>query len=108
MGSAGRAGTTSTTGAPAPLTILSTTPANGTTDVPSDQVVTVHLSAPAAGPAGLPAFDPPVSGTWTQVGPSTFTFAATAPFIPTTTESLVFPPVAPVPTGGAERSSPHR
>lgn len=88
---AGHPGTTSTSIAPAALTILSTTPANGATDVASDQVVTVHLSAPVASTAGLPAFSPPVSGTWTQVGPSTFTFAASAPFIPTSTETLAFP-----------------
>jgi peptidoglycan hydrolase-like protein with peptidoglycan-binding domain len=90
VSAAGHASTTSTR-APGALTILSTTPPDGATSVPSDQVVTVRLSAPVAGASELPAFDPAVGGAWTQVGPSTFTFAATAPFIPTSTETLVFP-----------------
>ncbi len=94
---AGNGTTTSTTGA-APLTVVSTTPANGATNVPSDQVVTVHLSEPVAGVSGMPAFTPPVSGAWTQVGRSTLTFTATAPFIPTATETLTF---------GAGTSGPH-
>ena len=86
---AGTRSSTATTTA-VPLAVVSTTPANGATDVPADQVVTVHLSAPVAGVSGMPSFSPPVSGAWTQAGPSTLTFTATAPFIPTSTESLSF------------------
>ncbi|HXQ62890.1 MAG TPA: L,D-transpeptidase family protein [Acidimicrobiales bacterium] len=73
------------------LALVSTTPANGATNVPSDQVVTVRLSRPVDGVAGMPTFDPPVSGAWTKTGPRALSFSATAPFIPTTTETLVFP-----------------
>jgi peptidoglycan hydrolase-like protein with peptidoglycan-binding domain len=109
VSAAGRGRTTSTsTITPGSLTIVSTTPSNGATDVPSDQVVMVHLSAPVTGTSGLPAFSPPVTGTWTQVGPSTFTFAATAPFIPTSTETLVFPAGTggPHSRGGAALAAP--
>jgi peptidoglycan hydrolase-like protein with peptidoglycan-binding domain len=82
--------TTTSTAAAAPLSVVSTTPANGATDVPSDQVVTVRLSAPVAGVSGMPTFSPPVSGVWTQVGPDTLTFAASAPFVPTSAETLTF------------------
>jgi peptidoglycan hydrolase-like protein with peptidoglycan-binding domain len=101
-------GTSTPTTAATPLTVVSTTPANGATDVPSDQVVSIHLSAPVRGLAGLPAFNPAVPGTWTQVGPSTFTFAAAAPFIPTSTETLAFPAGAngPHTTGGAVLAAP--
>ncbi len=107
VSAAGRSRTTSTT-APAALTVVSTTPSNGATNVPSDQVVTVRLSAPVAGVSDLPAFNPPVTGTWTQIGPSTFTFNATAPFIPTSTETLVFPAGASGPhsRGGGYLASP--
>jgi peptidoglycan hydrolase-like protein with peptidoglycan-binding domain len=84
------AGATATTAAKA-LTVVSTTPATGATGVPSDQVVTVHLSSPVDGGSGMPTLTPPVAGTWLKVGPTTLSFAATAPFIPTVTETLTVP-----------------
>lgn len=39
----------------------------------------------------MPTFDPPVSGSWTKVGSASLSFSPSAPFIPTTTESLVIP-----------------
>jgi peptidoglycan hydrolase-like protein with peptidoglycan-binding domain len=80
-----------TTIRPKPLTIVSTVPADGATNVPSDQLVTVKLSAPVAGATGMPAFDPPVPGSWIRIGPTSLSFVAKAPFIPTTKETLVIP-----------------
>jgi peptidoglycan hydrolase-like protein with peptidoglycan-binding domain len=82
-----------TTGKPkvTSLRVVSSEPAPGATNVPSNQVVTVHLSDPVADAAGMPTFDPPVPGNWTRVGPTTLTFRATAPFIPTTAETLTIP-----------------
>ena len=95
----GAAAGTSTTGPPPssvrPLTVVSTVPAAGATDVPSDQVVSVTLSAPVADATGLPVFSPPVAGSWRRSGPTTLSFAAAAPFLPTTTETVT------VPAGGA-------
>lgn len=82
-----------------PLTVLSTTPTSGATDVPSDQVVSVHLSSPVTDAAGMPSFTPPVTGSWTKVGTSTLTFKADAPFIPATNETLVIPGGASGPRG---------
>ncbi len=79
------------TTAPKAFVVASTTPASGATNVPSDQVVKVTLSLPVAGVSGMPTFNPPVSGTWSKVGSKSFSFSATAPFIPTTTETLAFP-----------------
>jgi peptidoglycan hydrolase-like protein with peptidoglycan-binding domain len=73
------------------LTVVSTTPANGAVNVPSDQTVTLHLSSPIKSGWGQPVFDPPVSGTWHEVNATTLTFAAGAPFVPTTTETLTIP-----------------
>jgi peptidoglycan hydrolase-like protein with peptidoglycan-binding domain len=70
------------------LALVSSTPASGAQNVPSDQVVTLHLSLPLAGDSGLPTFSPPVSGTWARVGSKELSFHATAPFIPTSTETL--------------------
>jgi peptidoglycan hydrolase-like protein with peptidoglycan-binding domain len=87
---AGGAGTTAPPAVRA-LTVVSTSPAAGTTNIPSDQVVTVRLSSPIASDSGMPTLTPPVGGTWLKVGPTTLSFAATAPFIPTTTETLTIP-----------------
>jgi peptidoglycan hydrolase-like protein with peptidoglycan-binding domain len=101
-------GTPNPTIAVKPLTVMSTVPASGSTDVPSDQVVSVRLSAKVASASGLPAFDPPVAGSWVRTGPETLSFQATAPFIPTTTETLVIPagPAGPRSTGGAVLGAP--
>jgi len=88
--------------------VVSTVPATGATDVPSDQVVTVRLSAPVLGTTGTPTFDPPVSGAWTRVGAKSLAFRATAPFLPTSTETLVIPagPAGPRSTAGAVLAKP--
>jgi len=93
-----KGGATAGTVAAKALTVVSTTPATGATSVPSNQVVSVHLSLPVAGASGMPTFTPPVSGTWAKTGPETLSFHASAPFIPTTTESLVIPAGAQGPT----------
>ena len=109
-GSAARAGgastTTSTTAAP--LTVASTAPTQGATGVPSNQVVTVTLSGPVTSVTGDPSFSPPVSGTWQKAGPDSLVFDATAPFIPTTTETLTIPagPAGPHGAHGAVLAAP--
>ena len=87
----GHAGAVTAPTRPDPLTVVSSIPAAGATNVPSNQLVTVHLSAPVTSAAGMPAFNPPVKGSWTRVGPTSLSFVAAAPFIPTTTETLVIP-----------------
>lgn len=74
-----------------PLTVVSTVPADGAKDVPSDQLLTVTLSASVARATGLPHLNPPVPGTWTRSGAHALTFAAAAPFVPTTTETMTIP-----------------
>ncbi len=76
---------------PASFAVVSTVPETGATDVASNQRVTVHLSAAVNGATGMPTFDPPVPGTWRQTGPTTLSFMATAPFLPTSTETLSIP-----------------
>jgi peptidoglycan hydrolase-like protein with peptidoglycan-binding domain len=104
----GGGGASTRTVAVKPLTVVSTVPTSGTTGVPSDQVVSVRMSAKVAGPSGLPAFVPPVAGSWVRTGPETLSFQATAPFIPTATETLVIPSGAAGPrsTGGAVLAAP--
>jgi peptidoglycan hydrolase-like protein with peptidoglycan-binding domain len=73
------------------LTVVSTVPATGAVDVPSDQVVTVQLSGPVASTTAVPVFAPPVAGTWQRSGRTGLVFRATAPFVPTTAETLTIP-----------------
>ncbi len=93
---------------PTPFTVVSTTPAEGATEVPSDQVVTVNLSGPVSNTTGTPTFSPPVSGTWRKSGPTSLEFDAAAPFIPTTTETLSIPSGAAGPRGarGGQLAAP--
>ncbi len=107
-GTGNHGGTTTGKTPPKLLQVVSTTPAAGATDVPSDQSVTVHLSLPVASTAGMPSFTPPVSGTWTKTGPTTLSFKAAAPFIPTTKETLTIPAGSSGPrsTGGEVLEAP--
>src|ERR1035437_6175642 len=81
----------STTIAAPPLSVVSTTPATGATNVASDATVTVQLSAPITTVADLPPLNPPVPGAWKKTSAPVVTFAATAAFTPTSTESLTIP-----------------
>jgi peptidoglycan hydrolase-like protein with peptidoglycan-binding domain len=101
-------GTTTHTAAAKNLTVVSSTPATGATDVPSNSVVTVRLSSPVNSASGMPTFDPPVSGTWTRSGPKSLSFESSAPFIPTSTETLVIPAGAAGPhsSSGLDLSAP--
>jgi peptidoglycan hydrolase-like protein with peptidoglycan-binding domain len=73
------------------LTVVSTVPAAGATEVPSDQVVSVKFSSAVSGARGMPVLTPPIPGTWKRVGPTTLAFSASAPFIPTSSETLTVP-----------------
>jgi peptidoglycan hydrolase-like protein with peptidoglycan-binding domain len=84
-------GSHTTVTVPKVLTVASTTPATGAVNVPSDQSVTVTLSSPIRSGWGQPTFNPPVSGTWHEVNRTTLGFTATAPFIPTSTETVTIP-----------------
>jgi peptidoglycan hydrolase-like protein with peptidoglycan-binding domain len=100
-------GSSGTTAAKA-LAVVSSTPATGAVNVASDQAVTVRLSLPVSGVSGMPTFSPPVAGSWKKVGPAELSFLATAPFVPTSTESLVIPPGAAGPhaEGGQALAAP--
>jgi peptidoglycan hydrolase-like protein with peptidoglycan-binding domain len=90
------------------LTVLTTTPSTGATQVPSDQVVTVTFSSALSGPPATPVFAPAVNGSWAKVGPATLAFTATGPFIPTAEETLTIPAgtAGPRSTRGARLAAP--
>ncbi len=74
-----------------PLTVASTTPTSGATNVDPGATLAVTLSAPLAANSPLPTLSPPVAGTWARVTPTHLQFAATAPLVPSTTETLSIP-----------------
>jgi peptidoglycan hydrolase-like protein with peptidoglycan-binding domain len=90
------------------LAVVSSTPSTGATAVPSNRVVTVRLSLPVSSASGMPTLDPPVNGAWRKSGPKSLSFDATAPFIPTTTETLDIPAgsAGPHSTSGLDLAAP--
>jgi lipoprotein-anchoring transpeptidase ErfK/SrfK len=82
---------TATTRPAGPFTVASTTPTAGATGVDPGATLAVTLSQPLAANSPLPTLSPPVAGTWTKVTPTHLQFSATAPFVPSTTETLSIP-----------------
>ncbi len=95
LGSSRHPGRRTSSGKPPPspkvLAVVAATPAPGTSDMPSDQAVTLRFSAPVVAGVGTPTWNPPVAGSWVRSQPTTLTFEATAPFLPTATETLTVP-----------------
>ena len=77
--------------APKALTVVSVSPANGTSDVPSDATLSVQFSAPLALHTPTPTLTPPVAGSWELVAPTTLAFVATSPLVPSSTETISVP-----------------
>ncbi|HUY65984.1 MAG TPA: L,D-transpeptidase family protein [Acidimicrobiales bacterium] len=76
---------------PGPLSVVSVTPADGTTQIPSDATLSVRLSAPISPHSPTPSLSPAVAGSWQVVTPDTFTFVASAPLVPLATETISIP-----------------
>ena len=74
-----------------PFELRSTSPAGGATGVPTDTTVSVHFSLPVDPHAPSPTLSPAVSGVWQLITPDTFQFVASAPFVPSTTETVTIP-----------------
>ena len=98
-GNLGRAGASPTAVANAlptadthqPLTVVSSIPANGATGIPSDASISLQFSSPLDPNSPQPILTPAVAGTWQLLTPTTFTFVATTPFVPTSTETVTIP-----------------
>ena len=101
----GRVSASPTTVAPAhpapsdrPLGIVSVSPVDGATGVPSDATVTVQFSEPLAVHTPVPTLTPAVPGSWQVLTPTTLAFVASAPLVPSSNETLTVPAGA----GGVE------
>ncbi len=74
-----------------PFTLVAVNPANAATAVPTDASISVTFSTPLAPGSPQPTLSPPVAGSWQLLTPTTFTFVATAPLVPFSTESITIP-----------------
>ena len=72
---------TTTSTAPAALSVLSIAPSNGTTGVSPSSQVTVELSGPLSDSSPLPALSPTTAGSWRAHG-SRLTFTPSVDFAP--------------------------
>jgi peptidoglycan hydrolase-like protein with peptidoglycan-binding domain len=74
-----------------PLGIVSISPVDGATAVPSDATVTVQFSEPLAAHTPMPTLAPTVPGSWQLLTPTTLAFVASAPLVPSSNETLTVP-----------------
>jgi len=95
---AGKVSATPTTASPAhlavstrPLNIVSVSPVDGTTGVPSDATVTVQFSEPLSAHSPMPSLTPPVAGNWQVLTPNTVAFVTSGPLVPSSTETVTVP-----------------
>jgi len=74
---------------PAPLRVLSTSPAGD--DAPGDATISVQFSTDLAPGSPLPTLSPPVAGQWAVLSPSLLQYQATAPLVPGAVETITIP-----------------
>jgi peptidoglycan hydrolase-like protein with peptidoglycan-binding domain len=74
-----------------PLRVVSVTPADQMTAVPSDATVSVQFSVPLKRGSPTPTLSPAVAGVWQIVTADTYMFVASAPLVPSTTETVTIP-----------------
>ncbi|MGP8060061.1 MAG: L,D-transpeptidase family protein [Acidimicrobiales bacterium] len=94
---------TTTTSTVPPLSVVSTTPANNSTGVAPDVTIEVHFSRPIDQVTAVPTLSPAVAGSWSQPDRTSLVFTASAPFIPSSTESVTLPAGL---GGGGRRAQP--
>jgi lipoprotein-anchoring transpeptidase ErfK/SrfK len=83
--------TTSTTLAPKPLTLVSSQPAVGAQDVPSDSTLALSFSAPVSVHGVQPTLSPTIPGTWAQASATTIQFQPSAPLLPSSSVTITIP-----------------
>jgi hypothetical protein len=74
-----------------PFRVVSVTPADQMTAVPSDATVSVQFSAPLKQNSPTPTLSPAVAGAWQIVTANTYMFVASGPLVPSTTETITVP-----------------
>ena len=74
-----------------PLAVTTVTPTSGATSVPTDATLSVQFSGPLSPTSPTPSLTPPVAGAWREMTPETFAFVASAPLVPSATETITVP-----------------
>ncbi len=65
-----------------PLAVVTTTPAAGATDVPTDATVSVHFSVPLDPHSPTPSLTPAVAGAWQEITRTPSPSWPPSPFVP--------------------------
>jgi hypothetical protein len=73
------------------LSLVSSVPSSGATDVAPDASLALYFSSPVAAGGVQPSLNPPVAGTWIQTSPGTLAFEGVGSLPPGTTERLSVP-----------------
>jgi lipoprotein-anchoring transpeptidase ErfK/SrfK len=76
---------------PASFAVVTEAPAAGATGVPSNATISVQFSEPIGAHSPTPSLSPAVGGTWQVVAPTTYTFVASQPLAPSSTETVTIP-----------------
>jgi peptidoglycan hydrolase-like protein with peptidoglycan-binding domain len=99
--SSGPAATAASPPAATSLAVVATTPSTGATDVAASTTVSVEFSAPLSSASPMPSFEPPLTGSWQALSPTTLVFTAAGPLVPGSHETLTVPGGAPGMTGSS-------
>jgi peptidoglycan hydrolase-like protein with peptidoglycan-binding domain len=75
----------------AEFAVASITPANGTTQIPSDATISVSFTTPLSAQSPTPSLSPAIAGTWQVATPESFEFVPSAPLVPSSTETVTVP-----------------
>jgi peptidoglycan hydrolase-like protein with peptidoglycan-binding domain len=71
--------------------VVATTPQSGSAGVASNATVSVLFSSAPAPNGPHPTLDPPIAGHWTASGTNSLVFAAKAPLVPGSSETITVP-----------------
>jgi peptidoglycan hydrolase-like protein with peptidoglycan-binding domain len=88
---AGGGGTTQTTVKATPLTVVTTSPASGTSTAATNADISITFSTPVTLGSTTPTISPPVAGAWAQPSPTTIRYDLAAPLIPSANEVVTIP-----------------
>jgi hypothetical protein len=80
-----------TTVSDVPLSLTSTSPAAGATNVPSDSTISLTFSSPVDLGSVHPTVTPSVAGTWVQASKDTLAYDLSDPLVPYATETVTVP-----------------
>lgn len=83
--------TTPTNAVTGPPRVVSLSPADGSSGLPSNVTISVRFSTALDPHSPTPTLTPPVPGSWSLATPTTFVFVPSGPLVPSTDETVSVP-----------------